>query len=156
MAETTFAEPKNKMTTATGGKDYLIYVNTGKSEDEPTWTLVGGQRSGDLNRSADEIDASHKTSGGWKVTLPGLRSWSIDLEAVYLMGDEGAKFIEAAFFAGKSVHIKFEYPDKAYVTGWGAITDCSLSAPHDDVATLSGTITGQGPLSDLVREGDMT
>ena len=49
---------------------------------------------------------------------PGLRNWSLDLESVYLAGDKGAKFLEASFFAGKQVHIKFEYPDKSYVTGW--------------------------------------
>ena len=84
-----------------------------------------------------------------KSTIPGLRNWSLDLESVYLAGDKGAKFLEASFFAGKQVHIKFEYPDKSYVTGWGSVTECSLSTPHDDVATLSGTISGDGPLSEL-------
>lgn len=134
---------------ATAGKDYLIYLNTGTSEAAPTWTLLGGQRSGDLSREADEIDASHKTSGGWKSTLPGLRSWSIDLESVYLKDDAGAKFLEEAFLVGKQVNVKFEYPDKSYVTGWGSVTECSLSTPHDDVATLSGTIKGDGALSEL-------
>ncbi len=135
--------------TATVGKDYLIYLNTGESEESPKWTLLGGQRSGDLSRQADEIDASHKTSGGWKATLPGLRSWSLDLESVYLAGDEGAAFLEAAFLAGAQVHVKFEYPDKKYVTGWGSVTECSLSTAHDDVATISGTLSGDGPLSEL-------
>lgn len=152
MAEVTFPTRTDASTTATAGKDYLIYVNTGATEEAPEWTLVGGQRSGDLSRSADEIDASHKTSGGWKSSLPGLRSWSIDLENVYLAGDKGAQFLEAAFLEGKQVHIKFEYPDKKYVTGWGSVTDCSLSTPHDDVATLKGTINGDGPLSEL-QEG---
>lgn len=148
MAEYTFPTRTDANSTATAGKDYLIYLNTGTTEAAPTWTLLGGQRSGDLNREADEIDASHKTSGGWKSTLPGLRSWSIDLETVYLAGDTGAKFLEAAFLAGKQVHVKFEYPDKSFVTGWGSITECSLSTPHDDVATLKGTISGDGPLSE--------
>lgn len=134
---------------STAGKDYLIYINTGTTEAAPTWTLLGGQRSGDLTREADEIDASHKTSGGWKSTLPGLRSWSIDLENVYLAGDKGAKYLEAAFLAGVQIHIKFEYPDKSYVTGWGSITECSLSTPHDDVATIKGTISGYGALSEV-------
>ena len=146
MSEYTFPTRTDATSTATAGKDYLIYLNTGTTEAAPTWTLLGGQRSGDLNREADEIDASHKTSGGWKSTLPGLRSWSIDLETVYLAGDTGAKFLEAAFLAGK--HVKFEYPDKSFVTGWGSITECSLSTPHDDVATLKGTISGDGPLSE--------
>lgn len=148
MSEYTFPTRTDATSTATAGKDYLIYLNTGTAEAAPTWTLLGGQRSGDLNREADEIDASHKTSGGWKSTLPGLRSWSIDLETVYLAGDTGAKFLEAAFLAGKQVHVKFEYPDKSFVTGWGSITECSLSTPHDDVATLKGTISGDGPLSE--------
>lgn len=148
MSEYTFPTRTDATSTATAGKDYLIYLNTGNTEAAPTWTLLGGQRSGDLNREADEIDASHKTSGGWKSTLPGLRSWSIDLETVYLAGDTGAKFLEAAFLAGKQVHVKFEYPDKSFVTGWGSITECSLSTPHDDVATLKGTISGDGPLSE--------
>lgn len=148
MSEYTFPTRTDATSTATAGKDYLIYLNTGTTEAAPTWTLLGGQRSGDLDREADEIDASHKTSGGWKSTLPGLRSWSIDLETVYLAGDTGAKFLEAAFLAGKQVHVKFEYPDKSFVTGWGSITECSLSTPHDDVATLKGTISGDGPLSE--------
>lgn len=148
MSEYTFPTRTDATSTATAGKDYLIYLNTGTTEAAPTWTLLDGQRSGDLNREADEIDASHKTSGGWKSTLPGLRSWSIDLETVYLAGDTGAKFLEAAFLAGKQVHVKFEYPDKSFVTGWGSITECSLSTPHDDVATLKGTISGDGPLSE--------
>lgn len=148
MSEYTFPTRTDATSTATAGKDYLIYLNTGTTEAAPTWTLLGGQRSGDLNREADEIDASHKTSGGWKSTLPGLRSWSIDLETVYLAGDTGAKFLEAAFLAGKQVHVKFAYPDKSFVTGWGSITECSLSTPHDDVATLKGTISGDGPLSE--------
>lgn len=146
---TTFPTRADGTSNATAGKDYLIYLNTGTSEAAPTWTLLGGQRSGDLTREADEIDATHKTSGGWKSTLPGLRAWSIDLESVYLKNDTGAKFLEEAFLQGKQVNVKFEYPDKSYVTGWGSVTECSLSAPHDDVATLSGTIKGDGALSEL-------
>lgn len=149
MAQITFPKKTSATSTATAGKDYLIYLNNGESDENPNWLLLGGQRSGDLNRQADEIDASHKTSGGWKSSLPGLRNWSIDLESVYLAGDAGAQFLEASFLAGQQVHVKFEYPDKSYVTGWGSVTECSLSTPHDDVATISGTINGDGPLSDL-------
>lgn len=153
MAEITFPSRTTEASTATAGKDYLIYLNTGTTEATPTWTLLGGQRSGDLSRKADSIDASHKTSGGWKSVLPGLKEWSIDLENVLLKGDTGATFLEAAFSAGKQVHVKFEYPDKSYVTGWGSITECSLSAPHDDVATIKGTVAGDGALSNL-QEGE--
>ena len=104
MSEYTFPA-KSASTTATAGKDYLVYVATAGTASNYTWTLVGGQRSGTLNRTAEEIDTSHKTSGGWASTIAGLRSWSLDMESIYLAGDEGAKFLEAAFLAGKQVHI---------------------------------------------------
>ena len=37
--------------------------------------------------------------------------------------------------------------------GWASLTECSLSTPHDDVATLKGTLSGAGPLSDLKTGG---
>ena len=71
MATTTFPSRSEASNTATAGKDYLIYLNAGESDTNPTWLLLG------------------------------------------------------------------------------SVTECSLSTPHDDVATLSGTISGDGPLSDL-------
>jgi predicted secreted protein len=57
--------------------------------------------------------------------------------------------LEDAFNAGHVVHVKFEYPDKKFRTGWAAITDFSLSTKYDDVATMKGTLSGNGALSDL-------
>ena len=73
-----------------------------------------------------------------------------------LLNDEGAHYLEAAFNAGRQVHLKFEYPDKSYYTGWGSITEFSLNTQHDDVATISGTISGDGPLSELQRDEEET
>lgn len=36
MSEVTFATPTNASTNATAGKDYLIYLNTGATEANPT------------------------------------------------------------------------------------------------------------------------
>lgn len=127
------------------GKDYLLYVNTGTVE-VPVWSVVGGQRSTSLSRSADEIDCSHKTSGGWKITKAGLRSWSMELESVVVLSDEGAAAMDYAFENGKEVNCKFVYPNSDEFVGWGSVTDYSMETPHDDVATISCTISGNGPL----------
>lgn len=148
-----YATPTNTGSVATTGKDYLIYLNTGETEATPTWTLLGGQRSGDLTRKADSIDASNKTSGGWKSSLAGLREWSIDLESVVILNDAGSQFLEDAFNDGQLVHVKFEYPDKKFRTGWAAVTDFSLSTKYDDAATIKGTLSGNGPLSELTTPG---
>ena len=102
-----------------------------------------------MNQEADEIDASHKTSGGWKVTLQGLKSWSIDLESVYIMSDTGVSALQAAFRSGVAQFFKYEYADGSYQTGYGTVTSFSVKAPHDDVVTVSGTINGNGPISEI-------
>ena len=102
-----------------------------------------------MSRKADSIDTSNKTSGGWKSTLAGLREWSIDLESVVILNDAGALFLEDAFNDGQVVQVKFEYPDGQYRSGWAAITDLSLSTKYDDAATIKGTLSGNGPLSEL-------
>ena len=141
--------PDNPSTsTASVGKDFLLYINTG-TVAVPDWTLIGGQRNSSLNRSADSIDVSHKTSGGWKSTMAGLRSWGIDLDGLVLLQDEGLEALELAFNTSKNVHVKFEYPDGKFRTGWAAVTDFSLDTPHDGEASLKGTLEGNGPLSDL-------
>lgn len=142
--------PNNpSVSSATVGKDYLLYINTG-AVDTPVWTLIGGQRGSSLKRTAESIDISHKTSGGWKSAKAGLRNWSIDLDGLVLLQDTGLEALENAFNAGKEVHLKFQYPDLKYRTGWAAITDLSIETPHDGAATLKGTLEGNGALSDII------
>ena len=144
-----FTGPTKTASTAAAGKDFLLYVNTGTSEASPTWTVIGGLRSNDLNLSADSIDASDKTTKGWKATIPGLRNWSIDLDYVYHIDDAGAEFLLSAFLAGEEVNVKFERSDKKFYTGWASVTDFKMPTPHDDVVEITGTLDGDGALSDL-------
>lgn len=134
----------------TVGKNYFIYVNVGTNETTGAeWLLVGGQRDTTLSRKADSIDASHKGSGGWKSTLQGLKEWSIDLDTLVMPNDEGLQVLNQAFLDDQLVNVKFEYPNKSYMTGWASITELSLATPHGDVATHKGSLNGVGALSEL-------
>lgn len=133
---------------ATVGKDYLLYVNTGATY-VPVWTLIGGQRGATLNRSAEEIDVASKSSGGWAETLPGMRTWSIDLDGLVLLNDKGIEALEVAYAQGKKVNIKLRYPDNSYRVGWASLTDFSSEMPHDGEASLSGTLSGVGSISNI-------
>ena len=125
----------------TAGKNYLIYLNVGTDETtNAEWLILGGQRSGDVSRKADR-----------KVTIPGMKEWSIDLETLLMPNEESLQLLEKAFLNDEKVHLKFEYPDKSYMTGYASITELSLSTPHDDVATYKGTLNGAGPLSELKK-----
>ncbi|TWH49594.1 phage tail tube protein [Sporomusa sp. KB1] len=133
---------------ATAGKDYLMYVNIGTAF-VPDWLLVGGQRGASLSQSADEISTGHKTSGGFKETMPGLLSWSISLDGLLLLKNEGVAVLRQAFYQRKKINIKLRYPDDSYQVGWAAITAFDSDTPHDGEATLKGTLSGSGPISNL-------
>ena len=146
--------PVNPSTSsASVGKDYLLYINTGTAQS-PVWTLIGGQRSADLSRNADSIDVSHKTSGGWKSNKAGLRGWSIDLDALVLLSDAALPYLEKAFDDGTEIHVRLQYPNMTEQTGWGSLTDFSLATPHDGEASLTGTIEGNGALSSRLPSVD--
>lgn len=131
--------------TAVVGKDFLLFVDKG-AIGAPVWVLVGGQRSSDLSRSAETIDTSSKSSGNWGGGMPGVLTWSMDLDAITVLNDEGARVLECCFNNRIQAHCRLDRPDGTHYEGWGAITDLSLSVPHDDVASLTGTITGDGEL----------
>lgn len=142
--------PTDDSTVAQAGKDTLLYIDTDTTgTNTPKWTLVGGQRESDLDESADSIDASHKTSGGWKVTLPGLKSWQMTYTGLLVLNDDGAQVMEYAFLNGIKVHVKIEYKDKSYQAGWASITKFSKKTPHDGVATIEATLEGAGAISEV-------
>lgn len=141
--------PENpSKSTATTGKDHLLSINTGTIA-VPEWQLVGGQRNAALNEKADSIDASHKTSGGWKSTLPGMKSWSIDYSGLGMLGNIGVAAMHQAFRESQQVNTKFEYPDGSYQIGWASVTSYALDTPHDGVATLKTSLEGVGPISEI-------
>ena len=65
--------------------------------------------------------------------------------------EESLVLLEKAFLNDEKVHLKFEYPDKSFMTGYASVTELSLSTPHDYVATYKGTLNGAGALSELKK-----
>lgn len=146
--------PKNpQQSAATLGKDYFLFANEG-TVAVPQWTVIGGQRSTDLSRSAESIDGSQKVNDGWGQGLQGLKSWSIDLDALALLGDRGFQMLEKAFDESMQLNILLFYADYTMQTGWASITDLSLSTAHDDVASTSATLEGNGKLSVRAEAAD--
>jgi len=140
--------PINPDTTnkATAGREYTLYVNTGTAI-LPTWVKVGGQRNSPLNQSADEIDVSSKSSGGYGATIPGIKKWDISLDALAISDDPGIVVVEQAYDESAQLNIKFERPDLKAKIGWCTVTEFSLDVGHDAEATISGTLNGVGPLT---------
>lgn len=131
------------------GVDFLLKINTG-TESDPIWTTLGGQRGATMKFQADEIDASDKTSGGWKSTIPGLRSWGIEADALILTDDSGTDTdagyvkLQDCYLNRTKVQVQYVRKDGTIWQGFATITDLSEEAPHDDVATYKVTLSGIG------------
>ena len=129
------------------GKYVLVYLNYGEgaTEESPKWALVGGQKSGNLDMSADSIDASDKTSGGWGEKYPGSKSTELSIEGNILGGDEAYQALKEAFIAGEPVDIcRYDSKNKKADRNWYSITELGDETPHDDVATFSLKLEGIG------------
>lgn len=129
------------------GKYVLVYLNFGEgaAEESPKWALVGGQKSGNLDMSADSIDASDKTSGGWGEKYPGIKSTELSVEGNILGGDEAYQALKDAFLKGEPVDIcRYDSKNKTADRNWYSITELGDETPHDDVATFSLKLEGIG------------
>lgn len=128
------------------GKNVLVYIDFGETatEEAPKWTLIGGQRSGSLSMTADDIDASNKTSGGWGETYPGTKSTELSINGIINTKDEGFAALKDAFIKGEAVDICRYASDGTADRNWYNITELSDETPHDDMATFSVTLGGVG------------
>jgi TP901-1 family phage major tail protein len=126
------------------GIDILIQVED--PETPGTFKTLGGQRGLTLNRTTNIVSANHKTSGGWDVSLATTRAWGIEADALLLESDEAYEALEDAW--ENSVPVKVQIKDGTKLrTGIAYISDFPEEAPADDMATISITLQGNGPLT---------
>lgn len=94
--------------------------------------------------SADSIDATNKTSGGWGETYAGNKSTELSLEGIVCKSDEAYEQLQAAFMAGDAVDICRFRGDGRAERNWYSITELSDETPHDDTSTFKMTLNGLG------------
>lgn len=128
------------------GVNFIVQVNTGTAET-PEWTVVGGQRNATLNRSADTIDVTTKSSNGWRENESSIKDWSIDADGLLIEDDAGYAALETVYMAGNKVQIQLQTAAKNKYSGQAIITDFPIEAPYDDSATYSVSFTGDGALT---------
>jgi predicted secreted protein len=103
-----------------------------------------------LNIEQDLPDATSKDSGGWAAHINGLRSFSIDVDGLAsFVATTGNANILANLIANRSqVSFRFATATSGQLqfTGTVSLASLSLTAPNEDTATLSGSMTGTGAL----------
>lgn len=116
--------------------------------DALSGTILAGQRSATLNRSAETIDATSKDSeGGWKESLSGFKEWSIDCDGAFVTNDVAYKTLEQNFMNSENLAVYIEMPSGTKYVGEATITDFPLEFPYDDLVTWSITLQGSGALT---------
>ena len=109
-------------------------------------TLAGG-RSNTLNRGNDTADVTTKDSSGWAENLPTIRTWSFDFEHAWVEADASEGDLERAFENNSQVQCLIQTPASTTYRGVGTVSNLTIDAPHDDIITISGTMTGSGALT---------
>lgn len=113
--------------------------------------VIGGQTGATLNREAETIDTTDKTSGGFASAIAGIISWSIDADGFVVLGDEGFSLIEDSFLNRERVLAEVRVGDSdnadgVTYSGYGYLVDLPLEFAYDDAVTYSLSIQGDGVL----------
>ena len=126
------------------GVDVLLKVKGSEGQ----FIAVGGQKGASLKRSAETIDVSDKTSGGWSESIMGLKSWSLDCDGFVTLGDAGFKLVHEAFDNRIPLEVEINVGGEGGYTYTGkvVITDFPEEYASDDAVTYSLSLQGASPL----------
>lgn len=120
------------------GLDVLIKVGS---------TVVGGQRNASLEMSAETIDTTVKSTGGWAAKIPGIKSWTSSCDGVYFLDDAGLQAAQAAFMNGTEVKLDFSNSSGLAYSGQAVITSMSVEAGQEDIVSYTISFEGTGALT---------
>ena len=128
------------------GKDVMAFLNYGESAtyENPNWALIGGQRSSNYSATADEIDLTDKTDGGYGDAAPGVKGTELSLELLVKPHDETVKQLYDAQEADEPVDILRWAKNGRSVRNWYSIMSLEESDAYDDACVLTITLRGKG------------
>lgn len=135
------------------GVDVLLKV----ADKDGELQIVGGQTDATLNREAETIETTDKTSGGFASAMAGVISWSVEAEGFVVLGDESFDMIEETFLAREPFQAEIRLGEdddengRTY-SGDVYIVDLPLEFAQDDAVTYSITLEGDGKLD--VEKGE--
>ncbi len=130
------------------GQKYILQI----SEDDSTYTPVGKMTSFGLTRSRETIETNNFDSPDDAEHIAGMKSWSMDGEALYVYDDTGQQLIETAF-AQTATTYYFKLTSDAGTAGvyefygQGTITELEISGATNEVVTYTISIEGTGAVT---------
>jgi TP901-1 family phage major tail protein len=130
------------------GTDLLVYTGNGATPE--VFTAVTHSTSASISWTMDVRDASTKDSGGYKESLEGQRSWTIECEGMTAFdASNGFEALYAIWVARDTVTVKFgtdQSEDQAY-SGTCYITSLSVDSGVEDSSSFSVSFEGTGAIT---------
>lgn len=120
------------------GLDVLVKVGS---------TVVGGQRNASVEMSAETIDTTVKSTGGWASKIPGMKSWTSSCDGIYFLDDTGLEAAQTAFMNGTEVKLEFSNASGLAYSGQAVITSMAVEAGQEDVVSYTISFEGTGALT---------
>lgn len=114
-------------------------------------TLIGGQQNCSINRETETSDTTTKDSGVWSEAEAIGLSWSVDLDGLVVVGDEGLKALETAWENLQQVDVKYGTSTN-YKSGKAIITSLSSNSANKEKTTYSVSLQGVGALGKTEEE----
>ena len=108
-------------------------------------TLIGGQQNCSINRETETSDTTTKDSGVWSEAEAIGLSWSVDLDGLVVVGDEGLEALETAWENLQQVDVKYGTSSN-YKSGKAIITSLSSNSSNKEKTTYSVSLHGVGAL----------
>lgn len=100
-------------------------------------TVIGSQRAAGDNRTANPIDVTTKDDNGNRRIIPGLRSRSLTLDALYVAGNAAQAALKTAYENGTMVNLQ-RYEDGTFSESAVAmVSSFSPSHPDQDASIVS-------------------
>lgn len=128
------------------GNTRRVYIVTGSGN---TYTVLKGEQSNSVNRSAESIDISDKDSGSWGSTMAGKKSLTVDVTVYADNTDENQKAILNAFYQDQTVKVFVGKMGSGNTPAEGELFDAVITSIGDTndsgaVATRAMSLASKG------------
>lgn len=103
-----------------------------------------------LHFTQQTIDVTSRDNNAWEDFIVGRRGWTVDFEGMYIYSDVAYKCLQNHYtdLSPTAITVVITMPDAKTFTGEAILESMDLNAPYDDVASISGTLKGQGTLTE--------
>ena len=128
------------------GNTRRVYIITG---DGSTYSVLKGEQNNSVNRSAESIDISDKDTGAWGSTMPGKKSFTVDVTVYADNADALQKAVLNAFYTDQTVKVFIGKMGEGNTPAEGEAFDAVIVSVSDTndagaVATRSMSLASKG------------